>query len=158
MSLTVGHPEPIDPLEPLCTADGQLRYARAPIAPVKKGPLATPELSDVDTLTGGHVLVCRVCRNPVTVTRERISILGAHAHDRVNPSGFMFRIGCFREAPGAVSIGTPSAEFPWFPGYLWQVALCRGCFEHIGWFFSGSDGFYGLILERLVEESRPETS
>lgn len=29
-----------------------------------------------------------------------------------------------------------SAEFSWFPGYVWQTMSCGGCYSHLGWKFS----------------------
>jgi hypothetical protein len=39
------------------------------------------------------------------------------------------------------------------PGYRWQLAYCRGCAAHLGWGFVGGAGrFFGLILERLIDD------
>lgn len=31
-----------------------------------------------------------------------------------------------------------SAEFSWFPGYVWQTMSCSGCYSHLGWKFSAT--------------------
>lgn len=72
-------------------------------------------------------------------------------HCRLNPSAFAFVFGCFREAPGCLVIGEPTSEATWFPGSLWQYAMCAGCGVHLGWAFVGEASFFGLLLERLVE-------
>lgn len=33
----------------------------------------------------------------------------------------------------------PSTEFSWFPGYAWQIALCKRCQIHIGWRFTSTN-------------------
>lgn len=79
-------------------------------------------------------------------------ISGSHAHTFANPMGSVFRIGCFQAADGCGDAGTLSSEFTWFAGFAWRVAFCRTCLTHLGWHFlsSAGNGFYGLILERLV--------
>jgi hypothetical protein len=47
-------------------------------------------------------------------------------------------------------VGGASAEFSWFSGYRWRVALCGRCLGHLGWRFEQGDSFYGLILDRLL--------
>lgn len=98
-----------------------------------------------------RALLCAGCRHPVTTERERMQVRDRHEHTCANPHGFVYRIGCFRQAPGCVAVGAPDHDFSWFPGYAWQVALCRRCQVHLGWRFrAGGDGFHGLVLDRLV--------
>jgi hypothetical protein len=70
----------------------------------------------------------------------------------MNPHELMFHIGCFAAAPGCAQVDIATAEWTWFSGYRWQVALCRHCGIHLGWRYrgAGSDAFFGLILDRLV--------
>lgn len=77
---------------------------------------------------------------------------GGHVHDRVNPAGFAFRIGCFARADGARTAGEQSDEFPWFPRHSWQVVVCASCLVHLGWRFENGivPGFFGLDLARLT--------
>jgi hypothetical protein len=50
-------------------------------------------------------------------------------------------------------VGEASAYWTWFPGFAWQVAVCGGCGEHIGWGFAGAEQrFVALLLERIIEE------
>jgi len=97
-------------------------------------------------------LRCGSCGHEVTSLNERIAIQGKHEHRFVNPGGYVFRIGCFRRAPGCIASGEPTAHFTWFSGYLWSFAVCGSCLAHLGWAYeSGSDdSFFGLILDRLV--------
>ena len=99
-----------------------------------------------------HAIRCRACGRAITTSAERTSISGSHEHTRFNPSGFVFRFGCFRAAPGCVVAGEPTGDDSWFTGYRWSYALCGGCGEHLGWEFDGEAGFFGLVLERLVED------
>jgi hypothetical protein len=102
---------------------------------------------------GGRLLVCAVCRHGIAPASARTARSGRHAHTFANPHGFVFHIGCFATAPGCRAAGGPSADFTWFPGFAWQIAVCRGCGEHLGWLFrSTAEAFCGLILDRLVEQ------
>ena len=99
-----------------------------------------------------ELLYCTYCLKLITSGDQRIEIGESHEHLFTNPAGITFSIGCFREAPGAVFQGTPSAEFTWFKGYQWRMAYCNKCFIHIGWqFLQGSQTYFaGLILTRLT--------
>ena len=97
-------------------------------------------------------LVCKACGHVITSDSARISMNGQHVHTRMNPAGFEFTFDCFREAPGCRQVGAPSYEHTWFAGYCWQIAVCGGCGEHLGWLFHNQNGFYGLIEDRLAEK------
>jgi len=96
-------------------------------------------------------LCCGACGFRITTWRQRISVGGAFEHTFVNPGGYVYRIGCFREAPGCFDAEEPTSEHSWFKGYAWQYAVCGGCLAHLGWVYSGGAGerFHGLILDRL---------
>ena len=95
---------------------------------------------------------CAACGKAITTSAQRIPVAGAHEHTRFNPGGFVYRFGCFQDAPGCAVAGEPTSEATWFAGYAWRYALCRGCGVHLGWRFEGPGGFFGLVLERLVED------
>lgn len=96
-------------------------------------------------------LFCAACRHLVTHQDERIPVQGGHEHSFTNPRGITYHIGCYREAAGCSAVGESTAEFTWFSGYAWRVALCTNCRTHLGWRFqSGTDYFHGLILNRLT--------
>jgi len=98
------------------------------------------------------LLLCRNCGNIVTKAAYRIDKNGKHQHTFTNPGGYLFCIGCFSKAPGSINHGEPTDEFSWFSGFCWRYTLCMKCFNHLGWHFQDlNEGFYGLILERLVE-------
>jgi hypothetical protein len=98
-----------------------------------------------------EVLRCATCDAPVTRERDRVERCGGHVHDRVNPAGVAFRLGCFGRADGARGVGAESDEFPWFPRHRWLVVVCAGCTAHLGWRFSNglAPPFWGLVLDRL---------
>ena len=97
-------------------------------------------------------LKCHLCSFNITDEEMRIDVLGQVTHCRTNPGGFTYRFRCFRDAPGCSAIGTPVSEHTWFAGYVWQIACCRQCGEHLGWLFKGEDRFYGLIEGRVVTD------
>ncbi len=83
-----------------------------------------------------------------------ITIQGQHSHTFTNPAGILYTIGCFSKADGCIVHGMPTTEFTWFEGFRWSIALCGGCLIHLGWFYqSGSEAFFGMILDRLVESA-----
>ncbi len=96
---------------------------------------------------------CRACGAGIARPADRIAVGGRHRHRFANPYGIVFEIGCFAAAEGCTAVGNPTEEFTWFSGYRWRVALCAACRVHLGWRFSAAagKGFFGLILERLVE-------
>jgi hypothetical protein len=107
---------------------------------LQQSPLRKPE----------QTLNCVSCRLIITTSKERIEISGNHRHTFVNPHGYSFTIGCFSHADGVAAEGEPVSFWSWFPGYQWQIVLCRQCTLHLGWRFSGASDFYGLILNRLI--------
>ena len=114
-----------------------------------------PELEEelqahVHRSPAGDEILCAFCKAPVTGAVHRMSHAGAQRHTFENPGGFQFTLGLFREARCSVT-GPASADFTWFAGYRWQIALCAGCAQQLGWSFTGGEGsFYGLILDRLI--------
>jgi len=109
-------------------------------------------------------LYCFVCGRIVTSVDHRIPVQGAREHTCTNPGGYVYTIGCFREAEGCEEAGELTEAFSWFPGFAWRYAFCGGCGVHLGWVYEGSgetpEGFFGLILNRLVagRDSFPSTS
>ncbi len=102
----------------------------------------------------GDGLVCGQCGLTITDRREAITVDGSHEHVFENPYGVVFRLGCFRQAPGCALVGPATEAYTWFAGHTWAMAHCRRCGVHLGWYYQGSDdSFFGLILNRLVESS-----
>lgn len=61
---------------------------------------------------------CAHCGAPVTKGRWEMAINGGFEHVFFNPAGIVFRVLCFKEAPGAIALGAASGQFTWFRGYL----------------------------------------
>lgn len=102
-------------------------------------------------------IFCTNCSAVVTRIRWRLAMDGDHERTFFHPAGHVFRVLCFREAPGAVSAGDATGEFSWFKGYLWRFCLCLGCGVHLGWRYEGDAAppvFFGLIKKKLTF-SRP---
>ena len=104
-----------------------------------------------DTGAGAQAIYCAQCRLPLTSTAEIARIDNRHSHVVCNPAGLVFSVCCFHRVPGALAVGEKSGVFSWFAGFVWQVALCRGCRRQLGWFFSGAGTFYALITERFID-------
>ena len=122
------------------------------------GTLADFEVRDASRDASKRRLLCRSCGSPVTTEAERIAIDGQHVHRRTNPTGIDFEFGCFSAAPGAETVGEPTAEFTWFAGYAWIYSVCRVCATHLGWHFEGAGPpFDALILARLAREDSERT-
>lgn len=112
---------------------------------------------DIETETveeDDDALYCAACGHLMTRGRWRIAMGGDHQHTFFNPAGRIFRVVCFKEAPGAATAGEPTDAFTWFRGYDWVYALCRGCGRHVGWQYIGDASpavFFGLIAPRLTD-------
>ncbi len=98
-----------------------------------------------------RILACADCKAKITTQGARTAVKGGHEHNFFNPHGIIYRIGCFRNAPGCMPTSQPTAEFSWFPGYRWRIVCCSSCLNHLGWSFEANHTFFGLILNRLVE-------
>jgi len=83
---------------------------------------------------------------------QALEVNSQHFHTFFNPAGLVFEIACFADAIGCRVEGVSSTHFSWFAGTNWQVAVCRNCQTHLGWFFQGQgmSSFYGLIRNRLI--------
>ncbi|MBU0945302.1 MAG: hypothetical protein KJ804_09955 [Proteobacteria bacterium] len=98
-------------------------------------------------------LLCSLCRLVITDTSQAMEVNGLHGHAFFNPAGLVFEIACFADAVGCRQEGVPSSHFSWFAGTTWQVAVCRSCDSHLGWFFQGRGmSFFALIRNRLLNE------
>lgn len=84
-------------------------------------------------------LLCSLCRLVITDERQVLEVNGLHYHTFFNPAGLVFEIACFADAKGCRQEGVPSTHFSWFAETSWQVAICRSCESHLGWFFQGRE-------------------
>ncbi|MBN1605314.1 MAG: hypothetical protein JW940_01700 [Polyangiaceae bacterium] len=127
-------------------------------APEKAPAASQPQDAPGSVLSADEeqFLVCAACLSTVSHPNQRIRVQERHEHTFANPAGVVYRIGCFAAACGARPFGAPSQEHTWFAGYAWQMGVCSGCGEHLGWLFTGGgSSFWGLILEKLREMGSP---
>ncbi|MCB9642798.1 MAG: hypothetical protein H6728_06940 [Myxococcales bacterium] len=116
-----------------------------------------PQLEKERKLSSPKRLCCVHCMQPITTEEARIEIGGQHTHIFTNPAGFVYRLGCFREAEGLQKDGPPCHDATWFAGYAWQILRCASCGIHLGWLYiAPSDAFFGLILPRLILKEFPD--
>lgn len=117
-------------------------------------PRDAPETTtDTGLKDAERVYRCAACAHEVTRGRWEIAPDGAHERAFFNPAGVVYRVLCFKEAPGAAELGRPTPEFSWFRGYAWRFAVCRGCGAHLGWRYDGDGApavFFGLIKPALT--------
>ncbi|MBI2239790.1 MAG: hypothetical protein HYU59_03180 [Magnetospirillum gryphiswaldense] len=109
--------------------------------------------TDSRTTLAPQVYRCRQCGQHIARHDALLPMGGDHEHVVFNPAGMIFRVWCFADAQGLRLVGAPSAEFTWFKGYAWQIALCAQCGTHLGWRFDGDTlppRFYGLVRDRLI--------
>ena len=119
--------------------------------PKKAVPGASPNAQDQTAEAPMEAIVCRQCLNEITSAAQALAIHGSHTHTFANPEGIVFEIGCYQDVWGCGYVGSASAEFTWFSGYMWRIAVCANCHTHLGWRFSASAGhfFHGLITSRI---------
>lgn len=112
-------------------------------------------------------LSCSSCEAPLSTLASLVAISdeGASGGRYVNPAGQVHDLLTVADVvPNAVALeGEPSAEFSWFPGFAWTVAVCVRCRQHLGWQFTaetrGGDAsvsktttlrrFFGLTRARV---------
>lgn len=98
-----------------------------------------------------RVYRCAACAHEITRGCWEMAVEGAHERAFFNPAGRVFRVLCFKEAPGAAGVDPATAEFTWFRGCAWRLAVCRGCATHLGWRYETADSvFFGLIKPALT--------
>ena len=97
--------------------------------------------------------ICGICSGKVVPVAEAIEIEGSQQHQKINPDGISFIVGCFSHAPGCQAVGEDTGYYSWFSGYSWCVLICRQCGLHLGWRFKrDTDLFFGLIMTRLMQK------
>ena len=111
------------------------------------------EEKDHQATDAKRALLCGRCGLLVTTRDQRIVMHGMHEHTFANPHGVIYRIGCFRNAPGCLAQSEEYKEFSWFDGFVWSHVMCTMCGIHLGWKYRKTETrFHGLVLDRLVEK------
>jgi len=93
---------------------------------------------------------CAVCKAFITDDACIVRVNGAHEHYKVNPQGHAFHFRSYKHAQGCLRVGQATAEYSWFSGCIWQFAHCANCHTQLGWYFAGSESFFGLIAGQIV--------
>jgi hypothetical protein len=115
--------------------------------------IAEPEpQSDTATATGDTAddWLCTWCQNRVANEKDRFAYNGKDEFTFRNPEGIRFEIITFSRTIGCREAGVPKLEHTWFPGYAWSYCQCNRCGQHLGWYYSGTLEFAGLIIARVV--------
>ncbi len=116
----------------------------------RAAPVVVPAQTSDEDERAERVVRCVECDHPVAHDRDRVEVDGRHDHVFTNPHGYTFHIACFGDAFGATEAGEPSAEWAWFVGTEWRLAVCGGCFAHLGWSFRGDTRqFWGFVVQRI---------
>jgi len=131
-----------------CRATIDRHWCRIDLSPKPERPPASRS-DEAAEQPIDQAIRCAVCSAVITHHNQALQINNRHEHTFFNPAGITFELRCFRQAPGGSPHGEPSAEFTWFPGYRWQIVLCATCRTHLGWLFTGTQSFFGLITNRL---------
>lgn len=106
-------------------------------------------------LKEGEAILCKNCRNIVTLPSHNITVNEEYIHKFTNPEGINYEISCFSSATGCIIHGIPIMDHTWFDGFSWCVSLCSNCFVHLGWYYKREkESFYGLIIDRLITSPR----
>ncbi|CAG4960505.1 unnamed protein product [Colias eurytheme] len=112
---------------------------------------------EVRLIQKNNVLCCTSCSTEIA-KREHIFAMsseGVHSN-YTNLGGYMHDIVTVVSTSHTELSGPPSAEYSWFPGYTWTVALCAVCTTHVGWRFDAlkrnlrPQQFYGVCRNNVV--------
>jgi hypothetical protein len=106
---------------------------------------------DASAVKPESLVLCAACGYAITRPKTSISVTGDHMHVVFNPAGYLFRIRCFSEAPGAGPASPLFEDFTWFRGYAWRIGVCLSCRAHLGWRYESATGsmFWGLIASAI---------
>ena len=94
--------------------------------------------------------LCALCHHRLASDRDRLQFGNRSEFAFTNPDGMPFLIVTFSEATGCLDAGDATLEHTWFPGHAWSYCLCGHCGQHLGWFYTGSDEFVGLIQTKII--------
>jgi hypothetical protein len=94
--------------------------------------------------------LCAWCHNRVANEKDRFPYNGKDEFTFSNPERIRFAIITFSRTLGCRQTGVPTSEHTWFPGYAWSYCLCGNCGQHLGWYYTRTIEFAGLIIARIV--------
>ncbi|KFB42716.1 AGAP005299-PA-like protein [Anopheles sinensis] len=97
--------------------------------------------------------ICKRCDNEVASYSDIFAMSKQGVQTSYcNPSGYVHDTLTVHKTKedSTLTVGAPSAEYSWFPGYSWQIIVCINCRQHLGWKFVATKknflpkSFYGL--------------
>ncbi|KAJ0172843.1 hypothetical protein K1T71_011982 [Dendrolimus kikuchii] len=124
---------------------------------------------EVRFISRKSVLCCSSCWAEVARRDQLFAMSSDGVHSNyTNLGGYMHDIVTVAACGNVALSGAPSAEYSWFPGYMWTIALCRICTAHLGWRFDAMkrnlrpQQFFGLCRNYVqprheAEEPPPHT-
>jgi hypothetical protein len=122
-------------------------------APSADRPKGSP--ADEEREEASKAILCRKCETTISEHRHRFAADGeSDIRAFANPHGLLREVVTLRKAWSLELESWASAEFTWFPGYVWRVASCKSCGTLLGWRFE-SEGekspseFFGLLTASL---------
>ncbi|XP_049878734.1 protein cereblon-like [Pectinophora gossypiella] len=106
---------------------------------------------EVRDISRKNVLCCVSCAAEIARREHILAMSSEGVHSNyTNLGGYMHDIVTVSRAANTELTGTASAEYSWFPGYTWTIAVCAACMAHVGWRFDAQkrslrpQQFYGL--------------
>lgn len=107
---------------------------------------------------GAKAYQCVSCGGLITHSDQLTSIGGSNRHLFINPTGMECDFHTFQSCPGAIAVGEATEIHTWFSGYTWQMAFCRRCGQHLGWYYraivkSKKPGqFWGILVSHVMSQ------
>ncbi|KAG8323202.1 hypothetical protein J6590_009849 [Homalodisca vitripennis] len=104
-----------------------------------------------------QVLCCQYCLNMIGCSADMFSMSTEGPQSTyVNPGGYLHETITLYKVKNVFSIGPPSTEFSWFPGYGWSCCKCKHCNQHVGWKFTATKSqlkpvkFWGICRRSIT--------
>ncbi|BAT78365.1 hypothetical protein LR48_Vigan04g206700 [Vigna angularis] len=114
---------------------------------------------EIELLESIDLIRCKSCETTIAKRSDMLVMssegpLSAY----VNPGGYVHEIMTLYKANGLSLLGPAVAEYSWFPGYAWTIAICATCKTQMGWLFTARSQklkpstFWGIRSCQLAEE------
>lgn len=110
-------------------------------------------------LNTSNFFICKRCKNHLANYNEIVPMSKEGVQSSYcNENGYVHETLTFRRMieDSSYLVDRPKTEFSWFPGYAWQILLCKSCSCHVGWRFTSTKKnlvphtFYGLSRKSLT--------
>lgn len=120
------------------------------LADVRQAPESQADAEPTPRAKPKEPIRCRRCGNEVS-EHSQLFLFDSERLHRVfaNPHGYLHEIVTLRRAWNLRTVGAPTTEFSWYPGYAWTIVHCDRCAAHLGWMFEATTDreparFWGL--------------